>query len=84
MGIGRWGKSSQLPYANSRKRPPREVRQYIYNPAIYFCELLFDKTDNVIKNRTMVIRGYPPSDLNRPSHILFRRKKNQETSKRSS
>ena len=83
MCIGVWARSLQLPYANSRKRPPREVRQYIYKPAIYFCELLFDKTDNVIKNRTMVIRGYLPSDLNRRL-MLFRRKKNQETRKHSS
>ena len=55
MGIGVWGKSLQLPYANSRKRPPpvsdrlREVGLYIYNPPIYFCGISLDKTDNETK-----------------------------------
>ena len=43
-----------------------------------FCGLSLDKTDDVIQNRTMVTRRYPPSDL-----ILFQRRENQETSKRS-
>ena len=49
-----------------------------YNPPNNFCGLSLDKTDHVIQNPTMDIRGYPPSDL-----ILFRRKENQEASKRS-
>ena len=36
---------------------------YIYNPSNNFCELSLDKTDHLIQNRTMVIRGYLPSDL---------------------
>ena len=34
-----------------------------YNPPNNFCGLSLDKSDHVIENRTMVIRGYPPSDL---------------------
>ena len=34
-----------------------------YNPSINFCVLSLNKTDQVMQNRTMVIRGYPPSDL---------------------
>ena len=34
-----------------------------YNPPTNFCQLSLDKTDHVIQNRTMVIRGHPPSDL---------------------
>ena len=33
------------------------------NSAINFCGLSLDKNDHVIQNRTMVIRGYLPSDL---------------------
>ena len=35
----------------------------IYNPPNNFCGLSWDKTDHVIQNRTMDIRGYPPSNL---------------------
>ena len=34
-----------------------------YNPPINFCGLSLDKTDHVIQNRTMVTRGYLPTDL---------------------
>ena len=34
-----------------------------YDPPINFCGLSLDKTDHVIQNLTMVIRGYPPSDF---------------------
>ena len=34
-----------------------------YNPPNNFWELSLDKTDHVIQNRTMDIRGYPPSNL---------------------
>ena len=33
------------------------------NPPNNFCVLSLDKTDHVIQNQTMVIRGSPPSDL---------------------
>ena len=36
---------------------------YMYNPPNNFCGLLLGKTDQVIQNWTMVITGYPPSDL---------------------
>ena len=36
---------------------------YIYNPPNNFCGLLLDKTDHMIQNWTMDIRGYPPSDF---------------------
>ena len=57
---------------------------YIYNPLNNFCGLSLDKTDHVVQNRTMDIRRYTPVrfDIRRP--ILFRRKENQETRKRSS
>ena len=48
-----------------------------YNPQNNFCELSLDKTDHVIQNRTMVIRGYPSSDF-------ISTEGNQEASKRSS
>ena len=34
-----------------------------YKPPNNFCGLSLDKTDHVVQNRTMVVRGYPPSDL---------------------
>ena len=34
-----------------------------YITAINFCELSLDKSNHVMQNRTMVIRGYPLSDL---------------------
>lgn len=34
-----------------------------YITAINFCELSLDKSDHVMQNRTMVIGGYPLSDL---------------------
>ena len=34
-----------------------------YNSPNNFCELSLDKVDHVIQNRTVFIRGYPPSDL---------------------
>ena len=36
---------------------------YCYNPPNNFCGLSLDKTDHVIQDWTMDIRGYPPSDL---------------------
>ena len=35
----------------------------VYNQPINFCRLSLDKTDHVVQNRTMVVRGYPPSYL---------------------
>ena len=40
-----------------------EMDRYVYNPLNSFCGLSLDKTDHVIQNHTMVIGGYPPSDL---------------------
>ena len=34
-----------------------------YNPPNNFCGLSLDKTGHVMRNWTMYIRGYPPSDL---------------------
>ena len=36
---------------------------YIYNPPNNLCGLSFHKTDHVIQNRAMDIRGYPSSDF---------------------
>ena len=41
----------------------RRISSSTYNPPNNFCELSLDKTDHVIQDRTMDIRGYPPSDL---------------------
>ena len=58
-----WGQSFPLPLSGPNYITHALMDIGNYNPPNNFCGLSLDKTNHVMQNRTMVIRGYPPSDL---------------------
>ena len=76
VGFSKEGQNSHI------EKCPILLITLLYNPLNNFCWLSLDKTDQVIQNRTMVIRRYPPSDL--IPDFISTAGEGQETSKRSS